>query len=63
MVRELLDWLVPPTEYPGRTRTYHRLILLFGAVPAAGWLLSMLPLVYTVLVGLVGIALLLAWAL
>jgi hypothetical protein len=26
MVRELLDWLAPPTDHPGRTRNYRRLI-------------------------------------
>jgi uncharacterized membrane protein len=62
-VRELLDWLAPPIELPGRTRAYHRLLWIFGAIPAAGWLLSMLPLVYTLLVGLVALAVLLAWIL
>jgi hypothetical protein len=62
-VRELLDWLAPPTDYPGRKRDYSRVLQIVVGIPAAGWLLSMLPLVYSVLVGLVALTVLLAWIL
>jgi hypothetical protein len=59
-VRDLLDWLAPATDHPGQKRDYSRVIGIVAGIPAAWWLLSMLPLVYTVLVGLVAFALLLA---
>jgi hypothetical protein len=62
VVRDVLGWLVPRNG-PGGRPQYYRAIYLFGGVPAAGWLLSMLPLVYSVLVGLVALAVLLAWVL
>ncbi len=63
MVRDLLEWLAPPTDQPGRTRDYSRIIGIFAGIPAAWWLLDGLPFVYTVLVGLVAVAVLLAWVL
>jgi hypothetical protein len=56
VVRDLLNWLAPPSKLPGRDREYHRVFTLFGIVPAAWWLLDALPLMYTVLVGLIGLA-------
>jgi hypothetical protein len=60
MVRALLDWLVPQTDHPGRTRDYSRLLSLLAVAWAAWWVLSMLPVAYPVLAGPVVLALLLA---
>ena len=62
-MREFLAWLVPPMDLPGRKRDYSHVVVIFGCVPAAGWLLYGLPFVVTVLVGAVALALLLAWLL
>jgi hypothetical protein len=63
MVRDLLAWLTPPSDQPGRKRDYSRVIGIVVGIPAAWWLLDGLPFVYTVLAGLVALAVLLAWIL
>ena len=63
MVRDLLAWLLPPLDLPGRKRDYSRVIWIFGGIPAAVWTLAGLPVAYTALVLFIGGALLLAWLL
>ncbi len=59
-VRDLLEW---PAHQPGRNRDYSWVLQIVVGIRAVWWLLCMLPFVYTVLAGLVTMALLLAWVL
>ena len=59
----LLSWLLPPMDWPGRRRSYHQVIWIFGGIPAAVWVAVGIPVAYTALVLFIAIALLLAWLL
>ena len=61
VVRDLLAWLLPPLDIPGRKRDYNCVLWIFGVIPAAVWLLAALPVAYTALVLFIGGALLLVW--
>ena len=60
MVRDLLAWLLPPLDIPGRKRDYNSVLWIFGVIPAVVWILAALPVAYTALVLFTGGALLLA---
>ena len=48
-MKALLAWLLPPMDWPGRRRSYHR-VLWLACIPLGFWVLAALPVSYSLLV-------------